>query len=97
MIPAIAGPSLDGHYRARREGGVQRLAGVRGVLLRYGVDGRVMMEMGGEGDKRRRGCWEDMDSYRVVDKRARGGMWLCMVGMCRGWAEDGIGGVVCTP
>ena len=51
-----------------------------------------MMEMGGESYKRRRGCWEEMDSYRVVDKRARGGMWVCMVGMCRGWGEGGIGG-----
>ena len=50
------------------------------------------MEMGGESYKRRRGCWAEMDSYRVVDKRARGGMWVCMVGMCRGWVEDGIEG-----
>ena len=49
------------------------------------------MEMGGESDKRRRGCWEEMDSYRVVDKMARGGMWVCMVGMHRGWREGGMG------
>ena len=56
------------------------------------------MEMGGESYKRRRGCWEEMDSYRVVDKRARGG---ANVGM-HGWDVQGLGGRrnrgrVCTP
>ena len=47
--------------------------------------------MRGEGVVMRRG---EMDSlYRVFDKRSGvERMWVCMVGMCTGWREGGMGG-----